>query len=141
MEERVQCPAIYYWLQGIFSMNKSEKEQKIQEIRKKFINISPNKHPRPKDKDFRVKDENTKKIKMWRPFSNERICRLWAASEAKQIGRGGISIVAEAIRMSPTTIRRGIREMEQQQTGQVEISSVRSRCPGGGRKKKSIPSS
>ena len=122
-------------------MNKTQKAQKIKEVRDKFLNLNTNKYPRPKGNDFRVKDEKTKETKMWRPFSNERILRHWAASEAKQIGRGGISIVAEAIGMSPTTIRRGIREIEKPQTGQVENFVDRVRCPGGGRKKKSTPSS
>jgi hypothetical protein len=38
---------------------------------------------------------------------DERARRLWAAVEARAIGRGGISQVAEATRLSRATIRAG----------------------------------
>jgi transposase len=64
---------------------------------------------------------------------HERARRIWAASEARQLGWGGIQLVEEAIGMSPTTIRRGLREL---QTRQVEqLPQDRSRQSGGGRKK------
>jgi hypothetical protein len=64
---------------------------------------------------------------------HERAKRIWAATEARQLGWGGVSLVEEAIGMSPTTIRRGLREL---QSGTVEtLASHRSRLPGGGRKK------
>jgi hypothetical protein len=63
---------------------------------------------------------------------HERGRRIWAASEARQLGRGGISLVEEAIGMSHTTIRRGLREI---QSGEVEnLPPERSRLQGGGRK-------
>jgi transposase len=43
---------------------------------------------------------------------NERGRRRWAAIEARSLGRGGISAVAEAIGMSDRTIRTGIKELE-----------------------------
>jgi len=68
--------------------------------------------------------------------NNERVRRLWAAMEAKKIGWGGITIVAEATGIAHSTIRRGMRELKELQTGQSEMCLERSRCPGGGRKKK-----
>jgi len=63
---------------------------------------------------------------------HERGRRIWAASEASQLGWGGTSIVEEAIGMSHTTIRRGLREI---QSGHVEnLPQERSRLQGGGRK-------
>ena len=43
---------------------------------------------------------------------HERGRRIWAASEARQLGRGGITIVGEALNMSHATIRRGLTEIE-----------------------------
>jgi hypothetical protein len=41
------------------------------------------------------------------PFLDERTRRLWAAVEARVIGRGGITRVAEATGLSQSTIRAG----------------------------------
>jgi len=63
---------------------------------------------------------------------HERGRRIWAASEACQLGWGGVSLVEEAIGMSHSTIRRGLREI---QSGKVEnLPQARSRLQGGGRK-------
>jgi len=43
---------------------------------------------------------------------NERQRRLWAASEARAAGRGGIAATARATGISVPTIRRGIGELE-----------------------------
>lgn len=64
----------------------------------------------------------------------ERLKRLWAAMVAKEHGQGGIKLVGEAIGMSPTTIRRGLRELREWETGQSGNLSF-GRSPGGGRKR------
>lgn len=61
---------------------------------------------------------------------NELQRRLWAATEAINLGRGGISIVSQALRISPNTIKRGIQELGAASTN----STQRIRKPGGGRK-------
>ena len=67
------------------------------------------------------------------PLLDERTRRIWAAVEAKALGRGGISRVAEATGMSRTTVRSGLRELE---TGAVVVTpGERQRRPGGGRKR------
>jgi Rhodopirellula transposase DDE domain len=64
------------------------------------------------------------------PELNERQRRLWAASEARAAGRGGITATARATGMAIDTIRKGIVELE---TGErLEAGRVRRR--GGGRK-------
>jgi len=67
---------------------------------------------------------------------NERMRRLWAAAEAKSLGRGGVTLVARATGLSRTTITAGIRELEHPPTA-IEpfrlLNPQRSRCPGGGR--------
>jgi len=57
---------------------------------------------------------------------NERQRRLWAASEARAAGRGGIAATARATGMSEPTIRKGI--------GELEAGERLVRRPGGGRK-------
>ena len=63
---------------------------------------------------------------------HERGRRVWAASEALQLGWGGISLIEKAIGISHTTIRRGLREIQSGKT--KHLSRKRSRLHGGGRK-------
>ncbi|HVJ68568.1 MAG TPA: hypothetical protein VM510_11310 [Caulifigura sp.] len=70
---------------------------------------------------------------------NERARRQWAAREAVKIGRGGLLVVSQALRMSPNTIKRGIQELEDARgTSPVEMPQ-RIRKPGGGRRAKNSP--
>src|SRR5215470_13483114 len=69
------------------------------------------------------------------PLLDERARRLWAAVEARAIGRGGISQVAEATRLSRLTIRAGLQELARPvspPTSQAPVERVRRL--GGGRK-------
>lgn len=43
---------------------------------------------------------------------DERARRLWAATEAKAGGRGGVTAVLKATGMSSKTLARGIRELD-----------------------------
>jgi len=63
---------------------------------------------------------------------NERQWRLYVASEARRIGRGGISQVAREASVSRKPIRKGIGELE---AGADYEPGGRQRRPGGGRKK------
>src|SRR3954447_5212117 len=66
------------------------------------------------------------------PHLNERQQRLALACEARLLGHGGVAAVAEAARVSPTTVRRGVTELD---SGEEEPLPVgRSRRAGGGRK-------
>jgi hypothetical protein len=65
------------------------------------------------------------------PFLTERTRRLWAASEAKQLGWGGIRLVELATGISHKTIRKGIKELQDT----TDLPPFQSRLPGGGRKK------
>jgi transposase len=64
------------------------------------------------------------------PELSERGRRIWAASEARALGRGGIAAVSRASGISPNTIRKGIREIDSDD--RLEGGRVRRR--GGGRK-------
>jgi hypothetical protein len=69
------------------------------------------------------------------PVLDERARRLWAAVEARAIGRGGITRVAEATGLSRVTIRAGLKELEPPSTPTGrEPATGRLRRPGGGRK-------
>jgi len=60
---------------------------------------------------------------------NERQKRLWMASEARQIGHGGIAVVAQATGASRSRISQGVAELK---AGAQQLDRVRRR--GGGRK-------
>ena len=63
------------------------------------------------------------------PHLNEKQKRIVLAAEAKSLGWGGISQVADAARMSRVTLHRALQEIETK-----EIISDRIRKAGGGRK-------
>lgn len=71
------------------------------------------------------------------PHLNERLTRLWAATEAIALGRGGITQVSQATGLSPKTIRVGMRELEQEPDTPVKHTRKldRIRGQGGGRKR------
>src|SRR5437764_12704738 len=77
----------------------------------------------------------SEKYKTLAPLLDERARRLWAAAEARAIGRGGISRVSEATGLSRITIRSGLSELDplSPPLGQGATAG-RTRRHGGGRK-------
>ena len=73
------------------------------------------------------------KFEALRPLMDERMRRVWAAAEARAVGHGGVSVVAEATGMSRTTIVAGRAELDRQAMLE-EPASWRLRRAGGGRK-------
>jgi transposase len=67
------------------------------------------------------------------PVLTERSRRLWAATEAREAGHGGIALVEKATGLSRSTIQRGLRELESGAAHELDAS--RTRRPGGGRKR------
>lgn len=65
------------------------------------------------------------------PTMNERVCRLWAGTEAKALGHGGIAVVARATGLARNTIQRGLRELATPR----DLPPDRARRAGGGRKR------
>lgn len=63
---------------------------------------------------------------------DERGLRLWAAAEARALGRGGITAVAQATGLSPSRIRRGLLELKEPPPKEGTVRRVRR--AGGGRK-------
>jgi hypothetical protein len=74
------------------------------------------------------------RFKLFELCVDERARRLFAATEAMTIGRGGIVIVSRATGMSRRSIAEGIAELKEAQNGTV-VNTSRVRRPGGGRKK------
>lgn len=68
------------------------------------------------------------------PSLTERMRRLWAGTEARAIGRGGIAVVARATSLARNTIVRGLKELDE--SAPLDFSRVRR--AGGGRKRKAV---
>src|SRR2546427_10693355 len=66
------------------------------------------------------------------PLLNERTRRCWAATEARALGDGGISLVAEALGIARGTIHAGLAEVQARGT---ELEAKRIRSLGGGGEK------
>jgi hypothetical protein len=66
---------------------------------------------------------------------NERSRRLWAATEARGLGRGGVAAVIAAVGMSSATLARGLRELDARESGAPALPEGRIRRAGGGRKR------
>ena len=74
---------------------------------------------------------------------DEATLRLWAAAEARSLGRGGVSVVAKVAGLSRTTVYAGMAEIESRGKGKGKGSgslsraatTSRVRAPGGGRKR------
>jgi len=71
------------------------------------------------------------KFDLLSPHLNERSQRLFAATEAKSLGRNGVSWVSEATGIARSTITNGCRQLESGET----IPDEMVRLEGGGRKK------
>ena len=74
-----------------------------------------------------------RKFRVLRPGMDERLRRQWAATEARELGRGGVTAVALATGMSRTTITAGRHELELP-LKQRRQEALRVRRPGGGRR-------
>jgi hypothetical protein len=68
------------------------------------------------------------------PTLSERIRRLWAGTEARVLGRGGIAVVSRATGLARNTVVRGLRELDDGSP----MDPARTRHAGGGRKRKAI---
>jgi hypothetical protein len=66
-----------------------------------------------------------------KPHLTERQRRVWLGAEARELGSGGVRMVADAAGVSPDTVRRGRDELDDPQP----LEPGRSRGPGGGRKR------
>src|ERR1017187_716952 len=77
-----------------------------------------------------------KKFSQLAPWMDEKCRRLWAAAEAQSLGYGGVSAVAQASRLSRTTIQSGLEELGAQPEPPPKAEAAtprRIRSVGGGR--------
>jgi len=81
-----------------------------------------------------IKAEIRAKYRALAPTMNERVCRLWAGTQARALGHGGIAIVARATGLARNTIRRGLREL----ATPARLQPDRVRRLGGGRKRATV---
>ncbi len=80
---------------------------------------------------YDMKDELVKKrYDMMSPFLDEKQRRLFAGTEANNYGTGGLKRVAALLKMSQSTVKRGMEEVKNPET----VEPDRIRKPGGGRK-------
>jgi hypothetical protein len=73
-----------------------------------------------------------RKFRVLRPEMDERRRRQWAAAEARDLGFGGITAVAEATGLSRPTVMAGLRDLDLPAKGRAAMEG-RVRRPGGGR--------
>lgn len=73
----------------------------------------------------------SRRYDLLRPHLSERQRRVWLGAEARELGRSGVRIVADAVRVSPDTVRRGRDELDDPEP----MAVGRSRGLGGGRKR------
>jgi len=72
-----------------------------------------------------------RRFEVVRPHLSELQRRLWLGAEAAELGASGVAVVAAAAGVAPDTVRRGRSEAQ----GLDAASVVKSRRPGGGRKR------
>jgi hypothetical protein len=84
-----------------------------------------------------TKDEIKSKFSSLAGVMDERVQRLWAAAEAKNLGWGGVSLVAAATGMKRDRIAAGIKELEKlaDEPPPRKARHQPIRRPGGGRKR------
>jgi len=75
--------------------------------------------------------EISERYNILKPLLNEKLNRLYCATEAKVLKHGGIQIVSHQTGLSRTTISNGLKELESIEN----IDNSRIRKEGGGRKK------
>jgi hypothetical protein len=73
-----------------------------------------------------------RKYQLLVPEMDERMRRQWAATEARDLGWGGVSLVSRATGLSRPTITAGLRELDQPSPERT-AEAARVRRPGGGR--------
>lgn len=87
---------------------------------------------------YGMKKDNliSERFKMLSWALNERLRRLFAATEAKVLGRGGVTKVSTATGISRRAIHVGLEELEKKTLGEESaLNPERVRKKGGGRKK------
>jgi hypothetical protein len=83
---------------------------------------------------MRIIESIGEKYRTLLPTFSERMRRLWAGTEARALGRGGIAVVTRATGLARNTVVRGLKELDEDSP----LDPTRVRCPGAGRKRKAV---
>ena len=83
--------------------------------------------------DAKVEARIRRKFRLVAVELDERRRRQWAAAEAREVGWGGVSLVARATGLSRPTIMAGLKDL-QLPTKSRAVAATRVRSPGGGRR-------
>jgi transposase len=85
--------------------------------------------------DYPVEQVIHQRYDLLRPVLDERLRRLWAAAEALTLGNSGVATVSRITGLSRSTIRAGIKQLEEPEGKWIKLTGTgRVRTPGGGRK-------
>jgi Rhodopirellula transposase DDE domain len=83
--------------------------------------------------DAKVEARIRRKFRLVAVELDERRRRQWAAAEAREVGWGGISLVARATGLSRPTIMAGLKDLQLSSKSRA-VAAARVRRPGGGRR-------
>ena len=83
--------------------------------------------------DAKVEARIRRKFRLVAVELDERRRRQWAAAEARDVGWGGISLVARTTGLSRPTIMAGLKDLERSAKSRL-VAAARVRSPGGGRR-------
>jgi hypothetical protein len=83
---------------------------------------------------MRITESIGEKYRTLLPTFSERMRRLWAGTEARALGRGGIAVVTRATGLARNTVVRGLRELDEDSP----LDPARVRRAGAGRKRKAV---
>lgn len=84
--------------------------------------------------DAQIIAQIRRKYQLLAPELDERRRRQWAAAESRELGWGGVSLVARATNLSRPTINAGLRELDQP-SEQRAVDAAWVRRAGGGRRR------
>jgi len=82
----------------------------------------------------KIIDSIGEKYRTLLPTFSERMRRLWAGTEARALGRGGIAVVTLATGLARNTVVRGLKELDEDSP----LDPARARRAGAGRKRKAV---
>lgn len=77
----------------------------------------------------------TKKFEQILPYLNEKALRIWAATEAEALSRGGVSRISKITGISRSTVHIGLKELHAAKEQQSDNRDNYCRKEGGGRKR------
>jgi hypothetical protein len=83
---------------------------------------------------MRILESIGEKYRTLLPTFSERMRRLWAGTEARALGRGGIAVVTRATGLARNTVVRGLKELDEDSP----LDPARVRRAGAGRKRKAV---